>query len=192
MMSWPERIAHYEKTMQQPSYMWTEGRWAIGMWFIGNSYKKKTNYYGGYQGNYLRRIASLFPDKHRVLHAFSGKVDLDTLPGETVDIRADLDPTYVDDCQTLAKVPLETFDLVVADPPYSEQDAVRYGSTMVNRNAVMEALKRLPAGAHVVWLDQVSPMYSASAFLKEAVIGVIGSTNSRFRVVTIWRRLAET
>ena len=38
MMTWPERIANYERVMKQPSYMWTEGRWAIGVWSMGNSY----------------------------------------------------------------------------------------------------------------------------------------------------------
>jgi hypothetical protein len=42
-----------------------------------------------------------------VLHLFSGMVDLSALPGDTVDINADLDPTYVDDAQRLSNVPLD-------------------------------------------------------------------------------------
>ena len=123
-----------------------------------------------------------------MLHLFSGKVDLTTFPGDTVDINPDLSPTYVDDAQRLENVPLEKYDLVLADPPYSIEDAERYKTTMVKRNSVMSALRGLSTGAHVVWLDQVLPMYRKDAFGIEAVIGMVKSTNHRFRVVTVFHR----
>jgi hypothetical protein len=52
----------------------------------------------------------------------------------------------------------------------------------------MKALQRLQPGAHVVWLDQVLPMFRKDAFRIEAVIGVVKSTNHRFRVITIFKR----
>ena len=52
----------------------------------------------------------------------------------------------------------------------------------------MRALQRLSLGAHVVWLDQVLPMYRKDNFAVDAVIGMVKSTNHRFRVVTIFRR----
>jgi hypothetical protein len=78
--------------------------------------------------------------------------------------------------------------MVVADPPYSQSDAERYGVALVDRAKVMRTLQRLPQRAHVVWLDQVSPMYSKAVFLKEAVIGVIGSVNHRYRLASVFRR----
>jgi hypothetical protein len=75
----------------------------------------------GTPAGYLRRLRALFPDKQRPLHLFSGKVDLVALPGDTVDINAELAPTaptYVDDAQRLEGVPLDQYDLVLADPPY--------------------------------------------------------------------------
>jgi hypothetical protein len=156
---------------------------------MGNSYRVRSAYYGGYPDGYLRRIRGLFPDKSRVLHLFSGKVDLKALPGHTVDIRPELEPTFTDDAQRLERVPLEYYDLALADPPYSIEDAERYQTTMVKRNLVMRALERLPAGAHVAWLDQVLPMFRKDAFALEAVIGMVKSTNHRFRVITIFRRL---
>lgn len=156
---------------------------------MGNNYTVKSTYYGGYPHGYLRRIKALFPDKRHVLHLFSGKVDTETFPGDTVDINAANDPTYVDDAQTLENVPLETYDLCMADPPYSVEDAEHYQTTMVKRNLVMRALTRLPSGAHIVWLDQVLPMYRKDTFCVDAVIGMVRSTNHRFRVITIFRRL---
>jgi 16S rRNA G966 N2-methylase RsmD len=117
-------------------------------------------------------------------------VDTAIFPGDTVDINPGLNPTYLDDAQTLENVPLEKYDLVLADPPYSIEDAVRYQTTMIKRNKVMKALERLPENAHVVWLDQVLPMYRKTAFSPEAVIGMWKSTNHRFRGITIFRRLS--
>ena len=44
---------------------------------------------------------------------------------------------------------------------------------------------RLRTGCHIVWLDQVLPMYRKNEFRIEAVIGMVKSTNHRFRVATM-------
>jgi hypothetical protein len=123
-----------------------------------------------------------------VLHLFSGKVDIEEMPGKTVDVLPALDPDYLDDAQTLLNVPLEGFDLVLADPPYSIEDANHYGVSMIKRNRVMTALERLPKGAHICWLDQVLPQYRKINFSTEGYVGIVKSTNHRFRVLTIFRR----
>jgi hypothetical protein len=189
-MRWEDRITNYVRQTGFPRslFLAEDGR-VVGVWIMGNDYRVKSSYYGGYPAGYLRRIRALFPDKTRVLHLFSGKVELEALPGDTVDINAKLNPTYVDDAQTLRNVPLEHYDLVMADPPYSIEDADRYQTTMVKRNTVMRALQRLSPDAHIVWLDQVLPMYRKDMFEQEAVIGMWKSTNHRFRGITIFRRL---
>lgn len=188
-MDWKDRIRNYVEETRFPEclFIGADGR-VVGTWIMGNDYRVKSTYYGGYPAGYLRRIRALFPDKKRVLHLFSGRVDLEAFPGDTVDINAKCFPTYVDDAQTLQRVPLEKYDLVLADPPYSVEDADHYQTTMVKRTVVMRALQRLPLDAHVVWLDQVLPMYRKDAFAQEAVIGMVKSTNHRFRVITIFRR----
>jgi len=190
---WEERIGSYVRQTGFPKSLFVaeDGR-VVGTWIMGNDYRVTSNYYGGYPAGYLRRVRALFPDKRRVLHLFSGKVDVTALPGDTVDLNADLGPTYVDDAQTLEGVPLRSYDLIMADPPYSVEDAERYQTTMVKRNVVMRALQRVSKGTHVVWLDQVLPMYRKDAFAIDAVIGMVKSTNHRFRVVTIFRRIDET
>lgn len=188
-MDWQDRIDHYAKETGFPKCLFVgpDGR-AVGTWIMGNDYRVKSSYYGGYPAGYLRRVKALFPDKRRTLHLFSGKVDLSVFPGDTVDTNITVQPTFLDDAQTLTKVPLENYDLVLADPPYSIEDCDRYQTTMVKRNVVMRALQRLPLNAHVVWLDQVLPMYRKDAFEQEAVIGMVKSTNHRFRVMTVFRR----
>ena len=188
-MDWEARIANYVNVTKFPRSLFVaeDGR-VVGTWIMGNDYRVKSFYYGGYPAGYLRRIRSLFPEKQRILHLFSGKVDLTIFPGDTVDINPTVSPTFLDYAQTLEKVPLIEYDLVLADPPYSNDDEERYGTTMVKRNTVLSALRGLSAGAHVVWLDQVLPMYRKDAFDVEAVIGMVKSTNHRFRVVTVFRK----
>ena len=86
-------------------------------------------------------------------------------------------------------MPLADYDLVLADPPYSVEDAERYQTTMVQRNVVMRSLAAgMRPGARVVWLDQVLPMYRKDEWAVEAVIGMVKSTNHRFRHA-LFRRL---
>lgn len=156
---------------------------------MGNNYQVGSGYYGGYPHGYLKRIAALFPDKSKILHVFSGKVDQGAMPGDTVDLDEEMEPTFVDDAQSLASVPVEKYDLVLADPPYSVEDADHYKPSMVKRNKVMSALgKRARKGTHVVWLDQVLPMYRKDQWNVIGLIGMVKSTNHRFRVITIFEK----
>lgn len=192
-LSWQDRIDSYVRQTRFPRSLFVaeDGR-VVGTWIMGNDYRVRSNYYGGYPAGYLRRVRALFPDKRRVLHLFSGKVDLAAFPGDTLDMNPALSPTYVDDAQTLAGVPLEQYDLVLADPPYSVEDCEHYGTSMVKRNLVMRALGGLRPGSHVVWLDQVLPMYRKDTFTVEATIGMVKSTNHRFRVISIFARRVAT
>ena len=186
------RTLHYRTHSGFPGSLFiADDNRLVGTWVMGNDYRVKSSYYGGYPPTYLRRIKALFPDKSEILHLFSGQVDQTEMPGDTVDLDPDTSPTYLDDAQTLGKVPLAVYDLVLADPPYSVEDAEHYGPTMVKRIKVMRALGQgLTTGAHVVWLDQVLPMYRKADFTVEGYIGMVKSTNHRFRVVTIFRKIA--
>ncbi len=189
-LTWEERIANYSKATGFPKsiFLAEDGR-VYGTFIMGNDYRVKSTYYGGYPAGYLNRIKALFPDRRHALHLFSGKVDTAVMPGDTVDINPANSPTYLDDAQTLKKVPLGIYGLVLADPPYSVEDSEHYQTTMIKRNVVMRALgEGLTPGAYVVWLDQVLPMYRKDQFSLEAAIGMMKSTNHRFRMVSIFRK----
>lgn len=184
------RIDNYVKETKFPRslFLSEDGR-IVGTWIMGNAYGVKSGYYGGYPHGYLRRVKAMFPDKYSVLHVFSGRVDQSAWVGDTVDLNPDMGPTYLDDAQSLESVPLEAYDIVLADPPYSVEDADHYQPTMVKRNKVMRALSECKSGTHVVWLDQVLPMYRKDTWKIIGVIGMVKSTNHRFRVITIFERI---
>ena len=136
--------------IRRAAYVSYEDGWAHGMWFLGNSWAVKSGYYGGYPQGYLKRLRALFPDKRRVLHLFSGRVNTAEFPGDTCDVNAALEPTFVADAHDLTGVPIEEYDLILADPPYSAEDADHYGTPLVSRNKVVEVLShRMQPGAHL-------------------------------------------
>ena len=169
-----------------------------GTWVMGNDYRVSSGYYGGYPATYLRRISALFPDKKDCLHLFSGKVDVEQFNIHNpdcrqvrLDINPELEPDVVADCHNLGEVfAPDSFDLILADPPYSVEDAQRYQTTMIKRNNTLkECLKVLKKGGHIVWLDQVLPQYKKVQLKPIAYIGMVKSTNHRFRVITIFEKL---
>jgi len=189
MMTPQDRIDTYAALTGYPRslFLGEDGR-IVGTWIMGNAYGVKSGYYGGYPHGYLKRVKAMFPDKLAALHVFSGRVDQSAWPGDTVDFDPAAEPTYVDDAQSLNDVPLGKYDIILADPPYSVEDAEHYRPAMVKRNKVMDALSRCRTGTHVVWLDQVLPMYRKADWKIIGVIGMVKSTNHRFRVVTIFEK----
>jgi hypothetical protein len=191
-LSWFDRIENYRRVFGREPYLtFVDGErpWLYGVWLQG-SYARNARYHGAFPGDFLRRVAALFPDLlGAVLHLFSGMVDLSLMPGATLDIRSELDPTYCVDAETCQGVPLERFRLVLADPPYAPADAAEYGTRMVVPGRVMTALERLLPGAYVVWLDERVPCYSKAAFVHEGIIGLSTSAGHRFRVISIFRRI---
>ena len=49
--------------------------------------------------------------------------------------------------------------------------------------------KGAAAGGHLVWLDQVLPMYRKSELHLWGQVGVVRSTNHRFRIVSRFERV---
>jgi hypothetical protein len=92
-LTWPDRIANYERRIG-PSFLAYQAGWCAGTWLMGNSYETANDHYGGFQGNFLKRIDALFPDRGRVLHLFAGRVALDRFPGDTLDADPALEPTW--------------------------------------------------------------------------------------------------
>jgi len=159
-----------------------------GMWILGQDYRNKVPYYGGYPPNYLARVQALFPDAERVLHLFSGS--LPAGPYTRFDMREDVECDVRGDAHELSRYfAAGAFDLILADPPYSAEDADRYGTPWISRNKVIrQVYEVLEPGGYLVWLDQALPMYRKGEIETVAYIGLVRSTNHRFRVATIWQR----
>jgi hypothetical protein len=187
VVSIQDRADYYNKSF--PSYppLVVSGKWLYGVWMIGNDYTNATSYYGAYPHGYLKRVMSMFPDKVSIVHLFSGSLP----PGDY--LRIDSNPSLNPDicCDIVdANLHIQDADLILADPPYSCEDAEHYGTPLVNRNqAIKVCTDMLSIGGHLVWLDQVFPMYRKDELSLIGTIGLIRSTNHRVRTVFIWERI---
>lgn len=183
----------YNKTFPKWPKLVVDKNWIYGIWNIGNDYTNATTYYGAYPHGYLKRIMSLFGDdiaKDQILHLFSGSLEIND--SDTFDINSDRHPKIVGDANELSKYLTKQYSLILADPPYSNEDAVHYGTPFINRNKVLsECSKVVRPNGYLVWLDQVLPMYRKVEWIRIGEIGVVRSTNHRFRVVEIFKRRPE-
>jgi hypothetical protein len=181
-------VENYNKVFNKFPPLVSTDRWVYGVWMIGNDYRCKNNYYGQYPPSYLKRVHALFPHAQNVLHLFSGVVEKGFWLNEIkLDINQDLHPDVVADATNLPF--LEKFDIVLADPPYSHEDAKKYNCKMPNRKkTIHEVYKVLRCGGYLVWLDTVLPMYRKIEFKLVGTIGLIRSTNHRIRGVFIFQK----
>ena len=154
-----------------------------GIWVMGNNYTTKTTLYGAYPHGYLDRIYSMFPPKKdTTLHLFSGSVDDEF---DKVDFNTGIDAEEMGDI-----LPNNFYELILSDPPYSIEDCDHYGCCMIKRNVVFkQCYKILKKGGILIWLDQVLPNYKKIEFNIIGRIGMVKSTNHRFRVITIFQKI---
>jgi len=177
--------------------------WLTGAWAIGACWKNPNPLHGAYPRGYLQRVHAIFPSAKRVLHAFSGGL---TVKDATADLSGDVEvelvdvkgqedgrfPTWCGDVLAMPEDWAGRFDLVLADPPYSQEDAAVYGTPMPRRSAVMSALRRVTAsGGHLVWLDLVWPMHRKDEWRCWGHIAVVRSTNHRVRLASFFEAVGE-
>lgn len=196
-----ERVELYNTHPKFSKYpkMIYDKNWMLGIWSIGNNYKNNSSYYGAYPRDYLDRIMTLFPDKKKILHLFSGslpagdyirfdrkKEPIQGVYPEVIGEAEKLSDYFYNKEQDI----YEQFDLILADPPYSEEDAKKYGTCLISRNKVIkECVKILKKGGHLMWMDQTLPMYRKDELKRCIEIYISRSTNHRVRAVFGWEKL---
>lgn len=179
----------------------------VGCWMIGACYKSPNDLYGAYPRGYLGRVHAMFPEARNVLHVFSGGLTLDAayqaagLPDwktchvdkahiELVDIHGPEQgryPTWQGDVLSMPEEWTGRYDLILADPPYTAEDAAKYDCPAPNRRKIMESLRRVAApGANLVWLDQCWPQHRKDQWKTWGTVGLVRSTNHRMRLVSFF------
>lgn len=161
-----------------------EDGWVHGTWYCGTKFAP-SSYWGQFPGNILRRIQTMFPIE-RMLHLCSGHayingaVNIDIMPTPARDIQADA-----------AALPLrdDSFAVTLIDPPYSAEDALRYGvKRLVSTTAVLgESRRVLVPGGYLVWLDERYPAYRRADWTLMGLIGVVTGFERRSRLLSIFR-----
>lgn len=185
-----ERARLYSAAFPKFPPLRADDRWLDGAWILGNDYRG-SGFYGSYPPGYLKRIRAILPEMAtgRVLHAFSGSLSSE-VPGVRVDLHHKNQPNVAAD---VTRLPFGAgvFDVVLADPPYSVSDAVRYATPMVNRaKAVKELARVTKPGGILAWMDTVWPMFSKRDWHHWGFLPMARSTNHRVRAAFLFERIA--
>ena len=172
------------------AWLQASDRWLWGVFSIGNNYKG-SGFHGSFPPRFLERVLSMFPDVEdkEILHLFSGSLT-EEVPGYRFDINFNLNPDICGDAHNLSAIAPKKYDLIIADPPYTKEDANKYGFPMINRNKVhKECVKILKKGGFLLWLDMTLCMYRKDEMYRCISIAIERSTNHRFRQLVGWKKL---
>ncbi len=152
----------------------------------------------GYPGAFPKGLMNLFLRRWngiRKLMLFSGSFR--NKGWTTVDVNPDLHPKYLLNAEQLPEDWTEKFDLVFADPPYSEQEAEEmYGLPYFNLVKVVNEMARVTSpGGHMALLHRLVPQVfpgDTLHFKRMKIVGVVGvytlSGYSNIRALTVWRK----
>ena len=169
------------------------------LWLLTRcKYKGGEKRYGGYLGGFPERARALLgvTINQPVLHVCGGLARLYPYRGGfgDNDKTLDLDPNVKPDFLQCALKPLpEGFSAMLADPPYSEEDAEHYlpgAHGYPSPHKLMAAMvKAIPVGHRVGMIHYAIPRCPPNAkFI--ACVGVTCGFGNRIRVFTVFERLA--
>jgi len=162
--------------------------WVYGVWYCGTAWTK-ARLHGEYPATFLKRVYALFPDATRILHCPSGTVNG---RGVTVDMVHDgiRVPQIVADAHVLPFKP-HSFDLILADPPYSLMDSKIYGVPAFRVPTFMtEAHRVLDPGGYLGILHTYYPSYHGKIWALEGLIAVVTGFLRVTRMFSIFRKLS--
>lgn len=182
-------ISNHFESYPHVAYAQKEGRHYL-WWFIGNTYKRKVGYYGEFPPSLLDRIKSLFPSASPVLHLFSGTVE--SGPGEwTVDTNETLTPDICCKAEEVSDYFDEDyFELVIADPPYSQRHAKEYGCKMPDTAKVMRGLHRIVRSKGIVaWVSTKPALYRKDSWRLAGIAMLHSGTNRVVRSIVFMEKI---
>ena len=164
--------------------------WAYGVWYCGTSFQK-SRLYGQYPPTFLKRAMALFPQARDVLHAPSGSL-ADLPEGHvTLDIYEDdvRKPMFKGDCGNMPFADA-AFDLVLSDPPYTEEDSRLYGCAKFPEKKFMAECRRvLRPGGHLGFLAYHYPSYRRADWRLRGLFAVVTGFSRRTRMFSVFERL---
>lgn len=167
------------------------------MWLLARcKYKGGEKRYGGYLGGFVERARALLGVNINdpVLHVCGGLARLYPYKGGfgPNDRTLDLDPNVKPDFLQSALAPLPTgFSALLADPPYSEEDAAQYFPGAAGypspHKLMAHMIASLPAGGRAGLIHYSVPRCPPGARFV-ACVGVVCGFGNRARVFTVFER----
>lgn len=199
MAAWTVRpvepdVANLNRCFPKYPPTWDAKGYVYGVWLCNQCWMaKKQVLYGQYPPTFLPRVLAMFPTilPEAILHCPSGTVKG---PGVTVDKVRDMNrhPQIVASADALPFAD-GYFDLYLADPPYSDEDAKQYGTGHFPFTGFLkEAYRVLRPGGILGILHLWVPSLSSKQWKIRGLVAVVPGYCKRTRMFTLARkRIAE-
>lgn len=168
------------------------------VWFLARAkLKDGVKYYGAYLGGFPERARALLGAsiQEPVLHVCGGMAKKYPYAGgfgpldKTLDLDPLTDPDFLQDARE--KYP-EGFKAILADPPYSEDEAKNYsvGSDVYPKpnEIIRRAFEVLPVGGRVGLIHYMLPACPKNGKFV-ASVGVLCGFNNRIRVYSVFEKV---
>ena len=143
-------------------------------------------YVGSFPLHFEQKLWRLLGKPGRVLHPFGGLSEI----GDSVDLNATTTPTWVGDAHNMHWLEDESYDLVVLDPPYSDEESEwLYGTGPLRWGVfVGEAVRVCKVGGHVAVYHVKQPPRPAGTRLVRRIV-ILTRTWHAPRVCFIFEKL---
>lgn len=160
--------------------------WIYGVWYCGTAFQK-AKYYGQYPQTFVKRIRAMFPEE-RMLHLCCGMCHIDN--AVNVDIQPLPEADIIGNAEGPLDLPTEFFDVILIDPPYSQEDATRYGVRRLVRPAkvMAEAKRLLVPGGWLLWLDEKYPTFRRRDWNLRGLIAIVLGAGRRTRILSMFQK----
>ena len=166
--------------MELPEYTVLENGYIHGTWFCGRPIAK---YYGSHPKGFWKRAQKIIGSEN-MLHWFCGLAE----GGHRVDGNPLVNPDTVH-VGTNLPFPDNHFTSAYADPPYSPQDAKRYGLKYPPARSVLREMSRVTKpGGMIGLLHRFLPVVKGSGCKLKGVIGVINGPQKQIRGFYIFQK----
>jgi hypothetical protein len=145
-------------------------------------------YVGSFPLHFEQRLWQVMGKPAKVLHPFGGLAEI----GDSVDLNASTTPTWVGDAHELHFIKDESYDLVILDPPYSDEEAEwLYGTPPLRPGKfTAEAVRVCRAGGHVAVYHRVQPKRPQGTRLVRRIV-VLTRTGHAPRLCFVFEKLTE-
>lgn len=192
--------------LDQYQYVNTRFKIIADVWLCGpaskddNGMKFDGAYPAGFLTNWKNGFEKYIPINAKVLHVCAGRVPKSE--GITLDIDPKYNPDYLCNAETMRygslmegekTVPSDTFDWVLADPPYNDEAAEKYYSKKLLNKSMMirQMIRVVKVGGFIGILDQTMPQGPPRNVKCVARIGITSVPNLDMRIFTVFRKMSK-
>ena len=146
---------------------------------------RKNKYPGGFPLHFEKKLWQELGEPEKVLHPFGGCAEI----GDRVDLNSELNPDFIGDAHNLHFIDDNSYDCVILDPPYDDEQAKKLYNTppLKYKQYVKEAVRVCKVGGFVcVYHWVLTPRPEGTAFVK--VITILTRVWHRPRVCCVFSK----